>query len=83
MQSGASYGSEFATDIFGWAPSQPSYQPNDSSQSQDLSEGSKMSYDPMRLPYGMSTKDYNAIWLEAWTDVPHDYVDDPAIYEHR
>ena len=42
-----------------------------------------MSYDPMRLPYGMSTKDYNAIWLEAWTDVPHDYVDDPAIYEHR
>ena len=42
-----------------------------------------MSYDPTCLPYGMSTEDYNPMWLKGWTDVPLNYIDDPAIYGHR
>ena len=83
MQSRVSYGSEFAAGIFGWGPSQSDYQPDNASQSQDLSESSRMSYDPARLPYGINTDDYNAICLDRWTDVPPNYINDPAIYEHQ
>ncbi|KAG1363507.1 putative aspartokinase 2, chloroplastic [Cocos nucifera] len=36
MQPGASYGSDFAAGIFGWAPPQPYHHPKDTSQSQSL-----------------------------------------------
>ena len=85
MQSGASYGSDFATDIFGWTLLQSYYHSKDTSQSQNLSERYEMSYNPERMPYGMNIREYGAAQLEDWTDVPpNDYVDDPDIYErHR
>ena len=44
-----------------------------------------MSYNPERMPYGMmNIREYGAAWLEGWTDIPSDYVDDLDIYErHR
>ncbi|XP_073098730.1 E3 ubiquitin-protein ligase RGLG3-like isoform X2 [Elaeis guineensis] len=63
MQSGASYGSDFATNIFGWAPPQPYHHPEDTFQSQSLSERSEMSYNPERILYGMNIQEYGASWL--------------------
>ena len=85
MQPGASYGSDFATGIFGWAPPQSYHHLEDISQSQNFSERSEMSYNPERMPYGMmNIREYGAAWLKGWTDIPSDYVDDPDIYErHR
>lgn len=85
-QPGTSYGSDLAGNIFGWAP-QSYYGSEDTSQSQSFSERSERSesaYNPERIPYGMNLQEYNAAWIEGWTDVPPDYVDDPDIYErHR
>jgi hypothetical protein len=79
-QPGASYGYDFATGIFGWAPPQPYYHSEDTAQS----ERSDTSYDPGRIPHGMDIHDYNAAWVEGWTDVPPDYIDDPDISQgHR
>ena len=84
MQPGASYGSDFATGIFGWAPPQSYHHLEDTSQSQNFSERFEMSYNPERMPYGMmNIREYGAAWLEGWTDIPSDYVDDSDIYEHH
>ena len=83
MQSGASYGSDFATGIFGWAPPQSYHHLEDISQSQNFSERSEISYNPERMPYGMNIREYGAAWLEGWTDIPPDYVNDPDIYKHH
>ena len=81
MQPEASYGSDFATDIFGWAPPQPYHHLEDTSQSQNLSERSEMSYNPARMPYGINIQEYSATSLKGWTS---DYADDLDIYErHR
>ena len=83
MQFGASYGSDFATDIFGWTPPQPYHHPEDTSQSQNLSVKSEMSYNPKRIFYEMNIQEYSAYWLEDWTDVPSNCANDPNIYEHH
>ena len=82
MQPGTSYGSDFTTGIFGWAPPQPYHYPEDISQNQSLSERSEMFDNPEKMPYGMNIQEYGAAWLENWTDIPPDYVNDPDIYEH-
>ena len=82
IQPGASYGSDFAAGIFGWAPSQPYHQSLDTSQSQDPSQESGMSYDPSRIPPRTSTADYDAAW-QGFTDLPTEYMNEPDIYLHR
>ena len=60
------------------------HHPEDTSQSQSLSERSEISYNPERMPYGMNIQEYGPAWIEGWTDVSPDYVDHPDIYErHR
>ena len=83
MQSGTSYGLDFAVSIFGWAPSQSYYQSEDTAQSQDLTDTSRLSYNPARPPSGMSAADYYVVQLEGWSDVPPEYINDLDIYAHR
>ena len=64
MQPGVSYGSDFATDIFGWAPSQSYHYSEDTSQSQSLSKRSEIFYNLERMPYGMNIQKYSTFWLE-------------------
>ncbi|XP_038985871.1 cis-3-alkyl-4-alkyloxetan-2-one decarboxylase isoform X2 [Phoenix dactylifera] len=55
-----SYRSNFAAGIFRWAPPQPYYQSEDTSQSQNFCERSKNAYNPVRVSYGMNIQNYNA-----------------------
>ena len=82
---GASYASDFVAGIFGFppAPALPYRQSLDSSQSRDIREGSAISYDPSRIPPGMSLEEYHAAWQEGHAEFPTEYIHDPYIYGHR
>ena len=63
MQPRASYGSDFATDIFRWTPPQSYHHPENTSQSQSLHEESEISYNLKRIPYEMNIQKYSASWF--------------------
>ena len=48
-----------------------------------LSQGSAMNYDLSRILPGMSTENYHAAWLERFTDLPTEYINDHDIYRHQ